>query len=474
MPGHYDVIITGSGPNGLAAAIFLQQKGLKTVVMEQAAKTGGAVRTDEVTLPGFKHDIASAIHPLAFDSPFFKTLPLQNYGLSWIHPEIPYVHPFTDGDAFACYRSIEETARQLGRDRDKYANLFSLLVTDWPHISKSILGPLSVPPNPIRMARFGLKALMPARFFANRYFREERTKLLFYGAAAHSTLPLSYLATASFGLVLNILGHTVGWPFPKGGADKISEALTDYYRHLGGEILLNHHVKDIRDLPRAPAYLFDLTPRQLLQIGGTNFSSSYRNRLAKFKYGAGVFKIDWALSEPIPFKNEKCRRAGTIHLGYSAAEIENSEAVIHKGRIADAPYVLVSQHTVFDESRAPAGKHTGWAYCHVPYGSTADMTDAIENQVEKAAPGFRNCILHRTIHTAQQLEALNPNLVGGDINGGRQDITQFFTRPVARLSPYSTPDPKVYICSSSTPPGGGVHGMCGYHAAMRVWKDHFA
>ncbi len=473
MAGPYDAIVTGSGPNGFAAAIFLQQKGFKTAVYEQADTPGGAVKTVENTLPGFRHDIASAIHPLAFDSPFFKTLPLQDYGLSWIHPEIPYAHPFADGDAFACFRSIEETGRQLRSDRQKYVNLFSQLVTDWPHISKNILGPLTVPSHPFRMARFGLKALMPARYFANKYFREERTKLLFYGAAAHSTLPLSYLATASFGLVLNILGHTAGWPFPKGGAGKIIEALVGYYCHLGGEILLNHNVKDIRDLPKASAYLFDLTPRQLLQIGGTNFSSSYRSRLSKYKYGAGVFKIDWALSEPIPFKNEKCRRAGTIHLGYSAAEIEESEAVIHKGRITNEPYVLVSQHTVFDESRTPAGKHTGWAYCHVPHGSTADMTDAIENQVEIAAPGFRDCILQRTISTAPQLEALNPNLVGGDINGGRQDITQLFTRPVARLSPYTTPDPKVYICSSSTPPGGGVHGMGGYHAAMRVWKDHF-
>ena len=473
MPGPYDAIITGSGPNGMAAAIFLQLKGLKTAVMEQAAKTGGAVRTDEITLPGFRHDVASAIHPLGFGSPFFQTLPLADYGLLWVHPEIPYAHPFADGDAYACYRDIDETARQLGTDSKKYRDLFSRLVADWQYISKNILGPLSFPSDPFRMARFGLKALMPARYFASKYFKEEKTRLLFYGAAAHSTLPLNSLATASFGMVLNILGHSIGWPFPEGGADKIIEALEGYYRDLGGEVFVENHVKHISDLPEARAYLFDLTPRQLLRIGGTKFTSSYRRRLGNYNYGAGAFKIDWALSEQIPFTNEKCRKAGTVHLGFSEREIENSEAVIHKGKIATPPYVLVSQHTVFDGSRAPAGNHTGWAYCHVPHGSTADMTDAIERQIEKAAPGFKDCILHRTKFTAPQLEILNPNLVGGDINGGRQDITQLFTRPVARLSPYTTPDPRAYICSSSTPPGGGVHGMCGYHAAMRVWKDHF-
>lgn len=474
MRGQYDAIITGSGPNGMAAAIYLQQKGLKTAVMERAAAPGGAVGTGELTLPGFSHDIGSAVHPLGFDSPFFKTLPLGDYGLSWVHPPIPYAHPFAGGDAYACYKSIEETALQLGPDRNRYISLYTKLVNDWQHISKSILGPLTFPAHPFRMARFGIKALMPATYFANKTFSDEKTKLLFYGAAAHSTLPLSILATASFGLVLNILAHTVGWPFPRGGAGAIPAALAAYYRHLGGEIFLNHHVDDIRELPQAKAFLFDITPRQLLQIGGTTFSPTYRDRLSKYRYGAGVFKIDWALSEPIPFINEKCRRAGTVHLGFSAREIKHSEAVIHKGKTTSQPYVLVVQHTVFDDSRSPAGKHTGWAYCHVPHGSSEDMTEAIENQVEKVAPGFKDCILHRTTMTSPQLELLNPNLVGGDINGGRQDITQLFTRPVARLSPYTTPDPRVYICSSSTPPGGGVHGMCGYHAAKRVWKDHFA
>jgi phytoene dehydrogenase-like protein len=473
MSVYYDAVITGSGPNGLAAAVFLQQKGLKTAIYEQSDSPGGGAKTLEITLPGFKHDIASAIHPLCFDSPFLKTLPLQDYGLAWVHPDIPYAHPFTDGSAYACYRSIEETAAQLGSDEKKYINLFNRLVNDWPHITKNILGPLSFPKHPVKMARFGLKALMPAKYFVRSNFSEEKSRLLFYGAAAHSTLPLNSLATASFGLVLNILGHKAGWPFPEGGAGKITEALAGYYRHLGGEIILNHRVKDIGELPKASVYLFDITPRQLLEIQGTRFSHSYRQRLSRFKYGAGVFKIDWALSDPIPFRSAVCRRAGTVHLGFSAEEIEHSEAAIHRGGTVDSPYVLLAQHSVFDKTRVPSGKHTGWAYCHVPHGSTTDMTAAIENQVEKAAPGFKDCILHRTTHNTSRLEAVNPNLVGGDINGGKQDITQLFTRPVARISPYSTPDPRVYICSSSTPPGGGVHGMCGYNAALRVWKDHF-
>lgn len=368
---------------------------------------------------------------------------------------------------------MEETARQLGNDRQKYVDVFSRLTNDWPYIAENILSPLPLPYHPIRLARFGLKALLPATVFARTLFAGKGARLLFYGAAAHSTLPLTNLATASFGLVLNILAHKAGWPFPKGGAGEFMKALIAYYKYYGGELFLNRKVTDLHELPEASAYLFDLTPRQLLNIKGIGFSSSYRRRLSKYQYGAGVFKIDWALSQPIPFLNEKCRKAGTVHLGFSLEEIEDSEALVHKGQISDTPYVLVTQHSVFDDSRAPEGKHTGWAYCHVPHGNTADMTGIIENQIEKVAPGFKDCILSRVTYNTQQLESLNPNLVGGDINGGRQDITQLFTRPIASVSPYSTPNPSVYICSSSTPPGGGVHGMCGYHAAAKAWKDHF-
>jgi phytoene dehydrogenase-like protein len=473
MSGDYDAIVIGSGPNGFASAIYLQQKGIKTAVFEKAEILGGATRTEEATLPGFLHDIGSAIHPLAFDSPFFKTLPLHEHGLSWVNPEIPFAHPFSDGDAHACYKGIEATAEQLGRDHKKYSDLFSELSHDWKIIAKSILGPFRLPRHPVKLARFGIKALLPAKFFSDMYFKEEKTKLLFYGAAAHSTLPLTNIASASFGLVLNALAHVVGWPFPKGGAGKIVDALAGYYRKIGGEIHTNNEVKDIRDLPIAKAYLCDMTPRQLLNTKGIQFPGLYRTRLANYKYGAGVFKLDWALSEPIPFTNEKCRKAGTVHLGYSTGEIEKSEYYCHKNKLFDKPYVLLAQHSVFDNSRAPVGKHTGWAYCHVPNGNQEDMTEAVENQIEKAAPGFKDCIIHRNARNTVQMELFNPNLIGGDINGGRQDITQMFTRPVARISPYATPDPRIYICSSSTPPGGGVHGMCGYFAARQVLKDHF-
>lgn len=473
MADKYDAVIVGSGPNGLAAAIFLQQKGLTTAIFEQSDTPGGAVKTVENTLPGFRHDLASAVHPLAYDSPFLKTLPLNDFGLEWIHPDIPFAHPLPGGSAYACYRSIEETAAQMGADRQRYIKLFSALTDDWSYIADAVLSPLPLPYHPIRLASFGIKALMPATFFARKFFSEEKNRLLFYGAAAHSTLPLSNLATASFGMVLNILAHKVGWPFPKGGAGELIRALVAYYHYYGGSLFLNNKITGMADLPEADAYLFDITPRQLLEIEGTEFTSSYRRRLSQYKYGAGVFKIDWALSGPIPFLNEKCRKAGTVHLGYSLLDIEDSEALVHLGVTSQSPYVLLTQQSVFDASRAPQNKHTGWAYCHVPNGSTADMTAVIENQVEKVAPGFKDCILSRTTYNTKQLEMLNPNLIGGDINGGKQDITQLFTRPVARISPYSTPNPRVYICSSSTPPGGGVHGMCGYHAAVRAWKDHF-
>jgi phytoene dehydrogenase-like protein len=471
MSGDYDAIITGSGPNGLAAAILLQQNGLRTIVLEQSETAGGACASAQLTLPGFIHDIGSAIHPLAFDSPFFKTLPLERYGLQWIHPPIPFAHPFADGDAYACYNSIEQTALQLGNDNNTYGDLFSMLIHDWEHIGESVLGPFTFPGHPIRMARFGLKALTSAAGFARRNFKDEKTRLLFYGAAAHSTLPLDAWATASFGLVLNILAHRVGWPFPMGGAGEFSKALVKYYQSLGGEVVTGYRVTDINKLPGAKAYLFDLTPRQLLQIGGTRFTSLYRKRLQRFKYGAGVFKLDYALSQPIPFIHEKCRQAGTVHIGFSTKEIELSEKLVNLGKVPERPYLLVCQHTVFDSTRAPQDKHTAWVYCHVPHNSPADMTHAIEEQIERAAPGFRDCILHRHSFTAPQLEQLNPNLVGGDINGGQQNIFQLFTRPVARLSPYSTPDERVFICSSSTPPGGGVHGMGGYHAGLRALKE---
>lgn len=473
MPVNYDAIIIGSGSNGIAAAIKLQQKGLKTAIIEQAATPGGATRTEELTLPGFKHDVGSAILPLGLASPFFQNLPLERYGLQWIYPEAAYAHPFEDGSALACYKDLAKTAAQLGEDETACLKLFGPLIQDWEKLSGDLLGPLGVPRHPWPFLKFGLKAMPSAQMIANHFYKNEKSKAFFYGSAAHSTLPLSNIASASFGLVLTTSAHLFNWPFPKGGAGNFINALLGFYKDLGGEIILNEAVHDLRDLPKAYAYLFDLTPRQLLHIKGLNFTALYRKRMEAYKYGAGVFKMDWALSEPIPFTNKKCRSAATVHLGFSTKEIENSEKGIHKKRMTNTPYVLVAQHTPFDKSRAPIDKHTAWAYIHVPNGSTTDYSEIIENQIERAAPGFKETILARSKMNSQDLQNFNPNLVGGDINGGKQDITQLFTRPIAKLNPYSTPDPKVYICSSSTPPGGGVHGMCGFHAAQKVLKDHF-
>ncbi|WP_026914340.1 phytoene desaturase family protein [Christiangramia portivictoriae] len=465
MKEEYDVIIIGSGPNGLAAATYLQKQGYRTAIFEQADKPGGAARTEETTLPGFKHDLGSAVHPLGFASPYFKTLPLEDYGLKWIHPEIPFAHPFEDGSAFGCYKDIHKTAAQLGEDKQNYLDLLLKFVEEWLELEEDLLAPLRIPQNLEMMFRFGLKALPSAKFIAERSFKEERSKIFFYGAAAHSTLPLSKLVSSSFGLVLTILAHRHGWPFPQGGAVKIVDALLAYYTEHGGKLFLNQPVTDLEKLPQSRSFILDLTPKQILELKNTNLSETYRNRLKKYDYGAGIFKMDWALNNPIPFTNELCRKAGTVHLGYSKQSIEDSEAAAHENRICEEPYVLLAQPTVFDSSRAPEGKHVAWAYCHVPNGNTEDVSPYIEEQIERAAPGFKKSIIARSTMRTDELQALNPNLIGGDINGGKQDITQLFTRPIASLDPYATSNPKIFIGSSSTPPGGGVHGMCGYHAA---------
>ncbi|MDT0641653.1 NAD(P)/FAD-dependent oxidoreductase [Zunongwangia sp. F363] len=473
MDNKYDAIIIGSGSNGLSAAIHLQQKGLRTAVFEQASIPGGATKTLEVTLPGFKHDIGSAILPLGYASPFLRTLPLEEHGLEWIFPDIPYSHPFADGSALACYKDINMTADQVPEDAKAYKSLFEPIINDWPHIENNLLGPLKWPKHPLKLSKFGLKAFTSAHSLVNHYFKNEKTKVFFYGSAAHSTLPLTGVASSSFGLVLTAMAHKYGWPFPKGGAGKFIEAMLSYYKSMGGEINFNQKITHIEDLPEATSYIFDLTPKQLLEIKGTNFPDLYRKRMGNYKYGAGVFKMDWALSEPIPWLSEKCKKSGTVHLGYSQEELERSENSTHYHSTNKNPYVLLAQHSIFDPTRAPENKHTAWAYCHVPNGNTRDYIAEIEAQIEKAAPGFKECILARSTMNTQALENFNPNLVGGDINGGSQDITQLFTRPITKFSPYSTPNPRVYICSSSTPPGGGVHGMGGYSAAEKVLRDHF-
>jgi phytoene dehydrogenase-like protein len=469
----YDAVVVGSGPNGLAAAITMQQAGLSVILFEAKETLGGGMRTAELTLPGFKHDICSAIHPLGADSPFFKTLPLEQHGLEYIYPPAAAAHPFDDGQAAMLYTSVEDTARTLGEDANAYAKLAKPLVKIWPSLAPTLLGPLRIPSNPLLMAQFGIYGILPSTLLAQWQFKNKLAKGLFAGMAAHSILPLTYTATSALGLVLMLMGHIKGWPLPKGGSQNIAQALASYFTSIGGKVVTNFPVRSLEQLPSAHTVLFDITPKQLLQIAGHRFSSYYTRQLKRFKYGMGVFKVDFALDGPVPYKAPECLQAGTVHLGNTLEEIAAGEQAIFKGIHPEKPYVLLAQQSLFDPSRAPAGKHTLWAYCHVPNGSTKDMTTTIENQIERFAPGFRDRIIGRHTMNTTDFENYNSNYIGGDINGGRQDITQLFTRPVLKLSPYRTSSKGLYICSSSTPPGGGVHGMCGYHAAKRALKDIF-
>ncbi|SEP41186.1 NAD(P)/FAD-dependent oxidoreductase [Mucilaginibacter sp. OK283] len=466
----YDAIIVGSGPNGLAAAILLQQHGLSVLLLEGKNEIGGGLRTAELTLPGFKHDICSAIHPLAASSPFFETLPLAQHGLEYIFPEIAAAHPFDDGTAAVLLKSVTETARLLGKDEQAYLDLMKPVVKNWPLIAADVLGPLHFPKHPLLMAQFGLPAITPITWLAKK-FKTKEAKGLLAGMAAHSIQPLSNIATSAIALVLMAQGHLKGWSLPKGGSEQIAKALASYFISIGGKIETGFYVESLNQLPSSHAVLFDVTPKQLLKIAGHKFSPLYKWQLERYRYGAGVFKVDWALDAPIPFKAEAVKQAGTVHIGNTFAEIAEGEQLIWKGKHPDKPYVLLAQQSIFDSSRAPTGKHTAWAYCHVPNGSNEDMTGIIERQVERFAPGFRDTILAKHTFNTAQLEEYNPNYIGGDINGGVIDIGQLFTRPVLRVSPYKTSAKGLYICSSSTPPGGGVHGMCGYHAAKKALKD---
>ncbi|MBW3545247.1 MAG: NAD(P)/FAD-dependent oxidoreductase [Bacteroidetes bacterium] len=468
----YDAIVVGSGPNGLAAAIVLQQAGLSVLLVEGKETIGGGMRSAELTLPGYVHDICSAIHPLATQSPFFKTLPLKEHGLEFVHPTLAAAHPLDNGTAAVLAPSLEETTRLLGADGPAYQQLMAPLIANWQDLAPGLLGPLKIPRHPLAMAQFGLHAVRSAASVAKR-FRTTKAQGLWAGMAAHSMLPLTKATTAAVALVLMALGHVGNWPIPQGGAQQIANALASYFVSLGGKIETDFYVTQLQQLPSAHAVLFDVTPRQLLQIAGHRFSALYQKQLERYRYGMGVFKLDWALDGPIPFSAAECRQAGTVHLGNSLEEIAYGEQQIWKGKPAQKPYVLLAQQSLFDHSRTPEGKHTAWAYCHVPGGSAADMTEAIEKQVERFAPGFRERILARHSMNSQQMEDYNPNYVGGDINGGAMDITQLFTRPALRLSPYKTSAKGLYICSSSTPPGGGVHGMCGYHAASKVLQEIF-
>jgi phytoene dehydrogenase-like protein len=468
----YDAVVVGSGPNGLAAAITLQQKGLSVLLLEGKDTIGGGLRSAELTLPGFVHDICSAVHPLAAASPFFESLPLADHGLEYIYPRFSAAHPLDGGREALLGGSVKDTARLLGRDEASYLQLMNPLVRDWPVIAADVLGPLHFPAHPLLMARFGWKALQSATHLSRRW-RTEEAGALWAGMAAHSILPLSHTATAAIALVLTIAGHRKGWPFPRGGSAAIADALASYFISLGGEIATGTPVRSLTDLPSSRVLLLDLTPRQLLQLGGHRWSPLYQWQLERYRYGMGVFKVDWALAGRIPFTAPGCLQAGTVHIGNTLKEIAASEQLTWDGGHPERPFVLLAQQSVFDATRAPAGRQVAWAYCHVPNGSSKDMTEAIERQVERYAPGFRERILARHVMNTAQLEAYNANYIGGDINGGAIDIRQLFTRPALRRSPYRTSVKGIYICSSSTPPGGGVHGMCGYHAAQRALKDIF-
>ena len=468
-----DALVIGSGPNGLASAITLARSGLSVRIIEGQDVIGGGLRSAELTLPGYMHDICATILPLSRVSPFFRSLPLHEYGLVWIEPDIPLAHPFDDGTAAILYRSIPQTAATLGRDAYAYEQLMGPLVKNQEVLLAEILRPLHLPRHPLLLADFARYGLRSAKGLAQAVFITDKARGFFAGLSSHAMMPLEKTATAAFGLILAMLGHAVGWPIVQGGSQRLAGAMQRYFMDLGGDIITGHSVTSLEDIPDTRALLFDLTPRQIINLASHRFPQSYRRQLQQYRYGPGVFKIDWALREPIPWRAAACRKAGTIHLGGMFEEIAASERAVSLGRHPDQPYTIVAQQSLFDSSRAPAGRQTAWAYCHVPHGSTIDMTGRIEAQVERFAPGFCELIQARHTLSAVDMEQHNPNYVGGDINGGVQDLRQLFVRPAMRLVPYSTPDAQIFICSSATPPGGGVHGLCGLYAAEAVLKSLF-
>ena len=455
--------IIGAGPNGLAAAIALAQEGLHVDVLEAEATPGGAARTMELTLPGYRHDFGAAVFPLGAGSPFFSSLPLRDYGLEWIHSPAPLVHPLDDGTAVVLERDLSDTEASLGADGKGWRKLMQPFVERWSEFARDVLRPVpAFPKHPWLMARFGMSAILPARTIARR-FRTERTQALFAGLAAHSFLSLDEPLSAAPGLLMAVLAHAVGWPIPRGGAQSLTDALCRYLTTLGGKVKTSSRVETLSALPGYDLFLCDVTPRQLLKLAGERLSDHYKHRLQAYRYGPGVFKVDYALHEPIPWKASDCSRAATLHLGGSFEEIAASEQSVRDGRHPDRPFVLLAQPSLFDASRAPQGKHIAWAYCHVPHGSNTNVLSKLEDQIERFAPGFRDCVATRHVSSPSDLERMDANLVGGDIAGGVMDIRQFLFRPTWKH--YGTSAKDIYICSSSTPPGGGVHGMCGYHAA---------
>jgi phytoene dehydrogenase-like protein len=469
-----NAIVVGSGPNGLSAAIALAHAGLDVTVFEAEETIGGGSRSAELTLPGFTHDVCSAIHPMAAASPFFGSLPLDRYGLAWIHPSVPLAHPLDDGSAVILDRSLDKTAATLGgKDGRAYRRIFGPLVEEPGALLEALLVPLIPPRHPIRLARFGFGsgALRSVTDLSRARFRGEPARALFAGMGAHSLLPLSATASASFGLVLGMTGHAFGWPLPRGGAQAIPNALAAHLASLGGSIVTGHRVVDHAELRGADVVMFDVSPRQLRAIGGDRIPSSYRASLFRYRYGPAAFKLDWALAGPIPWTAGECRGAGTVHIGGTLAELTLSEHDVAEGRHPERPFVLLAQPSLFDDTRAPAGKHAAWAYCHVPNGSTFDMTARIEAQIERFAPGFRDLILARHVATPADLERHNANYIGGDIVGGANTLWQTIARPTLSLDPYAVPVRGWYLCSASTPPGGGVHGMSGFNAAKSALRS---
>lgn len=465
-----EAVVIGSGPNGLAAAVALARAGVGVLVVEAEDEIGGGTRSAELTLPGFLHDVCSAVHPMGALSPFFRQLPLAEHGLVWLHPRASVAHPLDDGPAVMLHRSLERTAEGLGGDGRAWARLVGPFLRDPHALLADAMAPLRVPAHPLLLLRFGLRGAFSANRLARLCFREERARALLAGCAAHSILPLTRPLTASMGVLFAMTGHVVDWPVAQGGSREIGRALARYLQGLGGRIETGRRIEDLRALQSARVVLFDTSPEQLARIAGEALPAGYRRRLGRYRYGPGAFKLDWALDGPIPWRDPACREASTVHVGGTLEEICASEADMYAGRHNERPYLILCQQSEFDATRAPAGKHTGYAYCHVPHGSTVDMTDAIERQVERFAPGFRDRILARHAMGPADFERYNPNYRGGAITGGVADVLQMWNRPVTRLDPYATPNPRLFICSAATPPGGGVHGQCGYHAARSALK----
>ena len=474
MAESWDAIVVGSGPNGLAAALTIAREGLSVLVLEAAATVGGGARTEERGEPGFLHDICSAIHPMGIASPFFEALGLEEEGdIEWLHAPAVLAHPFDDGSAARLVVSLEETARGLGRDAEAYRSLMEPFVRRASTLVPEILRPVRIPKHPFLMASFGLKGLQSCSRLVMNHFSDERARAIFAGCAAHAVVPLERPVTASFGLALHLTAHYRGWPLLRGGSVSIIRAMMRRLTEAGAEIRTGHRVRSLAELPPHRVVLFDVTPRQIAAIAGDALPRSFAAKFARYRYGPGVFKIDWTLDGPIPWTAGECRDAATVHVAGTWDEIAEAESQVASGIHPERPFVLVGQQSQFDPSRAPEGLQTGWAYCHVPHGSTIDMTEKIENQIERMAPGFRDIIRTRTVMNAMQLQDHNPNMIGGDIGGGANDMRQFLLRPVARWNPYTTPNPAIYVCSSSTPPGGGVHGMCGYWSARSALRRVF-